>query len=663
MTPTAAPHPAHDVGAHSPPLPLPAAGVLKRPAPLTPKQLKAATRARSKTERIARRAALGEQRRRAAPVIGASGLRGAAGGGAGVIDVPPEYRATTVQVCGLWPWAVGSGTPMIGTPIGHHLHTGATVCFDPLSWFLRAKLISNPSLFMLGLPGLGKSTFIRKLVTGATATGVVPMILGDLKPDYAEQIRQLGGQVVSVGRGRGYLNPLAVGALGSILPQLEGRASYGRVAAEVHARRLSMTSALVSLVRKEEITDTEQTVLATALRLLDEHAAATGNDTPPLLSDLVDVIKAAGPELMAVTLTDDTTEYKASVRRLHLSLIALMSGPVGEVFSQQTSVPLDLNAPAVCIDLSGIAATDDRLTAAVLLACWSDGFGAIEAAHTLADEGLAPQKFFFAVLDELWRVLRAGVGMVDRVDELTRLNRTLGLGQAMITHSLDDLNALASDADRAKARGFVERAGAVVCGGLPARELTSLAQIVGFTDVEQDMITAWSAPSTLSTNGEPLPPPGQGNFLIKIGSRTGIPLHIDLVEAERRSDVHNTNRRWDTTNIAAAVTSATTHDATHPPSPPRDGPDGEPLAPPTAATPPIELTEPSHDPEHPPLVAARPSADSPAAPAAQDWRDPESTTVIAAETIAAADRRHRQGPVLDPLTHHGQGQHDTDSQP
>jgi hypothetical protein len=29
--------------------------------------------------------------------------------------------------------------------------------------------------------------------------------------------------------------------------------------------------------------------------------------------------------------------------------------------------------------------------------------GAIEAAHTLADEGLASQKYFFAVLEELWR--------------------------------------------------------------------------------------------------------------------------------------------------------------------------------------------------------------------------------------------------------------------
>jgi len=284
---------------------------------------------------------------------------------------------------------------------------------------------------------------------------------------------------------------------------------------------------------------------------------------------------------MAVTLTDTLTDYRAAVRRLHLSLIALMSGPVGEVFSRQTSVPLDLGAPAVCIDLSGIAATDERLTAAVLLACWSDGFGAIEAAHTLADEGLAPQRYFFAVLDELWRVLRAGVGMVDRVDELTRLNRTLGLGQAMITHSLDDLDALASEADRSKARGFVERAGAVVCGGLPARELAALSQIVGFTGVEQDMITAWSAPSTLSTTGQALPPPGQGNFLIKIGSRTGIPLHVDLVAAERDSQLHNTNARWDPADpataqaVAAGVASAAP-EAPAPPIPPDagDNPEG-----------------------------------------------------------------------------------------
>jgi len=281
-------------------------GLLKRPPAPTPRQVKAAAKARSRTERLARVAAQAERKQQRAGAIPYRGLAGPGGGAAGVIDVPAEYRATTVQVCGLWPWAVGSGTPMIGTPVGHHLHTGATVCFDPISWFLRAQLISNPSMFMLGLPGLGKSTFIRKLVTGAVATGVVPMTLGDLKPDYAAQVRQLGGQVVHVGRGRGYLNPLSVGALGAILPQLRDRpATYARVAEEVHGRRLSITSALVSLVRQQQITDTEQTILATALRLLDEQAElerqATGvAPDAPLLTDLVDLIRDGSDRLRGV---------------------------------------------------------------------------------------------------------------------------------------------------------------------------------------------------------------------------------------------------------------------------------------------------------------------------------------------------------------------------
>ena len=87
------------------------------------------------------------------------GSRGWTGRGGGMAQLVPsvrEYRGTTVQVCGLWPFSSGASSPMIGVPLGRHEETQATVCCDPISWFQRARLISNPSAFILGKPGPGE---------------------------------------------------------------------------------------------------------------------------------------------------------------------------------------------------------------------------------------------------------------------------------------------------------------------------------------------------------------------------------------------------------------------------------------------------------------------------------------------------------------------------
>ena len=92
------------------------------------------------------------------------GLRGhrcADGGYAAVTDVPPEWRGSTAALAGLRPFPTASAAPMIGVPLGP-APSGRTVCADPISWFERAHLIGNPSAFVLGRPGLGKSTLVRR---------------------------------------------------------------------------------------------------------------------------------------------------------------------------------------------------------------------------------------------------------------------------------------------------------------------------------------------------------------------------------------------------------------------------------------------------------------------------------------------------------------------
>jgi hypothetical protein len=51
--------------------------------------------------------------------------------------------------------------------------TGATVCCDPINWFQTREADPQPVMFVLGLPGLGKSTFVRRQVLGLAGAGVV----------------------------------------------------------------------------------------------------------------------------------------------------------------------------------------------------------------------------------------------------------------------------------------------------------------------------------------------------------------------------------------------------------------------------------------------------------------------------------------------------------
>ncbi|GAB2633699.1 hypothetical protein [Nocardia goodfellowii] len=480
------------------------------------------------------------------------GFAGEGGGRMNVVGRPVEYRATTAQVAGLWPWSVGAGAPLIGTPLGSHLHTGAPVCFDPMNWFLRGSFITAPSLFVLGLNGFGKSSLVRRIVLGGIAQGITPLILADVKPDYRKMVELVGGQVIDLGYGHGKLNPLAAGVLGSVVPMLdEFPALQLQVLQDLRARQVTLIAGLVELVRGARVRDYEETLIATALRILYQPGSGYTPDQPPIMENLLEVIVAGGDELRLDAGADDVDEYNIAIKGLRRSLRALTQGPFGAIFNGQTSVPIDTSAVAVCIDVSHIPTGDKKLKAAVMLACWADGFASVEAAHVLSDADLGPQRYFQVVMDELWQVLGLGDFMVDRVDELTRLQRGIATSLIMISHTIKDLQALGSEAAIAKALGFLERARAKIFGALPGEEVKRLDSIVPFTSAETEMVTGWSAPQALTGEalkpGQQRPsPPGTGKFLIKIGEdrRPGIPFHMEFTLSERESGIHDTNSRF-----------------------------------------------------------------------------------------------------------------------
>jgi hypothetical protein len=146
-------------------------------------------------------------------------------------------------------------------------------------------------------------------------------------------------------------------------------------------------------------------------------------------------------------------------------------------------------------------------------------------------------------LDELWRVLQLGGTMPERVNELTRLNRTQGVGQIMITHSIRDL----ARGERSSIEGIEERAGAIIVGGVPKREIDALSAVMTLTEAEQCELRTWWSMYDAAARGDPAGdrPPGAGLFLIKPSSEDpGIPVDVVLTSVEREWGGQNTNRAW-----------------------------------------------------------------------------------------------------------------------
>ncbi|MEU6332785.1 hypothetical protein ABZ851_36895 [Streptomyces sp. NPDC047049] len=458
------------------------------------------------------------------------GWRGPGKGRASHVAVPPRFQATTVQTCGLYPFTAGSGAPAVGVPIGRHMIWGEVVALDPIDW-VRHNIITNPGIFVLGEPGIGKSAISKRIASGLIAFGVGVLSLGDLKGEYGPLVTAMGGQVVKIGWGLHTLNPLDSGPLGQAIPHLERTdpAKAETLKAEIRGRRLTLLLALCTIARGSRgapITDAEELVLGAALDVL-----ARRTDVQPVIPEVLAQIETGDEELRYAVRARSETEYRELTDSIVRTLARISHGVLRGLFDDHTTAPVDMNAPAVSIDISALDKASDDVVAAALQCTWAYGFGLIDAARAVGND-----RPYLTIQDEMWRSLRAAPGLVDRTDRLTRLNRHQGVGSIITTHSLSDLEALPTEEDRAKARGFVERSAVTILGALPDLELARVHAVRALTSSEREFVASWSAPESWATDR---PHPGRGKYLIKCGGRLGIPVEMHLTR--REIDLYNTD--------------------------------------------------------------------------------------------------------------------------
>jgi hypothetical protein len=434
------------------------------------------------------------------------------------------YAGTTTQMAGLFPFGAGSGAPSAGIPIGRHLRSQEVVGCDPFAWH-SAGLVTNLGMMVLGSPGAGKTSLAKRIIRGLMACGVTALILGDPKGEYVRVVQSApGGQVIRVGRGLDRINPLDAGPLGAVLARVEG-AEREAMLAEVRGQRLNALLALCALTRSAGLADWEAAVLGAAVDVL-----TVPGSPEPTVPDVLTVL-ASGAEPLVHAAQVSSSRFDEETTGLRRTLYGLVEGPLKGVFDGPTTTPLNLDAPAVVVDLSAVTGAGDALMAASMLATWSYGHAMIESSLALARVGAAPSRQFLAVLDEMWRALRGSSALVEQADALTRVYRHKSVAHLMLTHSLDDLAAVGTDADRAKARGFLDRCAITALTAMSERELAEVGRLRHLTGREVATVQSWSSSTSWQPGGRHF---GRGKYLIKAGDRTGIPVEMTLVGDEPR---------------------------------------------------------------------------------------------------------------------------------
>lgn len=447
-----------------------------------------------------------------------------AAGRAGHVEPGHVHMATTLQLGGLYPWLQASGLPAEGVPLGPNVFTRQMVAIDPAGWV--GRLTTNPGIWVQGQPGVGKSAIAKRLCMGYAAYGYQLLVPGDVKGEYTSLVERLGGQVVQVGRGLDRINPLDSGPLGRRLSSLEP-AEQQRLRAEINGRRAEFLHGLLAgphgLNRRPNAP--EASALTEALRMATERSTVD-----PTIPDLVRVLRNPPQEVYDRLLVADHARYVELAREVITALTNLVDGPLAGLFDAATTTPLDLDAPAVSVDLRSLLTAGDQVVAAGLLATWSYSYAAVDTARAF---GHAPRPLILP-LDEMWRALRAGPGMVGSLDAMTRLNRSKGEISIMITHSLRDLEALPTEEDRAKAAGLMERCDTLLLAAMPASELERVNVQRPLTAAERHLVASWASPSSTGADGVQTVHPGRGKYLVRIGSgeRIGEAIQLQLTPTE-----------------------------------------------------------------------------------------------------------------------------------
>jgi hypothetical protein len=394
----------------------------------------------------------------------------------------PAFRSSTGQVQGLYPWLYGKSLPPVGAYLGVDCLTGGAFSCHPIEWLHRG-LITNPNLFITGVPGSGKSATIKGLALRLLTYGVKTFVLGDIKNEYAKVARALGVEPVELGPGLPTrLNPLDSGPLGQHLPtdpiELRDRL------AEIHRRRITLLSSLLEVRLDRKLDPTEEAALAYAIKdVAGEHDGRT-NLVDPTIPQVWAALRDPHKDMVDELRADSVKELRERIRPAADALGNMVQGSLSGLFDGPTTVKLDFDAPIQTVNLERMKGRGDE-TVAMTPACASSW------GQTAIDNPNGPVRL--VIRDELWRAMRIPA-MVRKLDADLRLSRSNGTIEVLSTHRLSDFEAVgaAGSEEVAIAKGLISSCDVRICLAQDTAPLAMTRDAIGLTDTECQHIASWT---------------------------------------------------------------------------------------------------------------------------------------------------------------------------
>lgn len=483
------------------------------------------------------------------------GFAGKFGGRWGEVPQPPEWFTTSVQVCGIYPFGAGTSRPTDGAPLGRDMMVGTAVCTDHEALY-RSGVISSPSMMLFGINGVGKSSTAQTILYGQNARGIALGLFDPMKGEHTAMMRALGGSVWEIGPGAGKdkINLMSSGPLGDA-----ARKIGGQVGKELNQLARDKSVQLVQLIcrisRSIQLDDIEDAVLEAMVDSVRESVEK------PYTRHLIEVFDAPSERMLTVSGQRSVQAFHERFFRLGETLRSMMSGQMGQLLGGEESVEFDTGNPAgFCFDTSAISPTNTSLLSAAMLSTWSLGMDGIDAHWELAQyekhkseeaaalgERYTPKVVwggYSTLMDEFWYPIRACKGIVDRVDTLSRTNRSKGTAEMKVTHSPKDLLSLPDADDREKARGLTERAGLLGLMALTREDLYELSKVKKLTEKEINLVAGFNAARSWGKGrkGSAGAPPGAGKILLKVEERVGIP--VQMVQTRAQHNLHQADTRY-----------------------------------------------------------------------------------------------------------------------